>query len=109
MDMELRIWSIERDRAIEADLIQRVAQARAALQSEGSPPTVARGRGWVARKIATQMGARRPIEQIADYRTPIKGLYHGSCATHGGGGVNGIPGWQAFNMAKKDKALGTKK
>jgi phytoene dehydrogenase-like protein len=38
----------------------------------------------------------------------VRGLYHGSCATHGGGGVNGIPGWQAFNMAKKDKAFGKK-
>ncbi len=53
---------------------------------------------------AVPHAARRP--GYADYRTPIKGLYHGSCATHGGGGVNGIPGWQAFNMAKKDKAVG---
>jgi phytoene dehydrogenase-like protein len=52
-----------------------------------------------------QLFHMRPAPGYADYRTPIKGLYHGSCATHGGGGVNGIPGWQAFNMAKKDKAL----
>ncbi len=49
-----------------------------------------------------QLFHMRPAPGYADYRTPIKGLYHGSCATHGGGGVNGIPGWQAFNMAKKD-------
>jgi phytoene dehydrogenase-like protein len=53
-----------------------------------------------------QLFHMRPAPGYADYRTPIKGLYHGSCATHGGGGVNGIPGWQAFNMAKKDKAVG---
>ena len=55
-----------------------------------------------------QLFHMRPAPGYADYRTPIKGLYHGSCATHGGGGVNGIPGWQAFNMAKKDKAFGKK-
>ncbi|MEP6973763.1 MAG: NAD(P)/FAD-dependent oxidoreductase [Actinomycetota bacterium] len=55
-----------------------------------------------------QLFHMRPAPGYADYRTPIRGLYHGSCATHGGGGVNGIPGWQAFNMAKKDKAVGKK-
>jgi phytoene dehydrogenase-like protein len=52
-----------------------------------------------------QLFHMRPAPGYADYRTPIRGLYHGSCATHGGGGVNGIPGWQAFRQAKKDKAL----
>jgi phytoene dehydrogenase-like protein len=55
-----------------------------------------------------QLFHMRPAPGFADYRTPIRGLYHGSCATHGGGGVNGIPGWQAFNMAKKDRAIGKK-
>ena len=52
-----------------------------------------------------QLFHMRPAPGYADYRTPIRGLYHGSSATHAGGGVNGIPGWQAFNMAKKDRAL----
>jgi phytoene dehydrogenase-like protein len=52
-----------------------------------------------------QLFHMRPAPGYADYRTPIKGLYHGSSATHAGGGVNGIPGWQAFNMAKKDKVV----
>jgi phytoene dehydrogenase-like protein len=56
-----------------------------------------------------QLFHMRPAPGYADFRTPIKGLYHGSCATHGGGGVNGIPGWQAFRMAVKDKALPKKK
>ncbi|MDP9329503.1 MAG: NAD(P)/FAD-dependent oxidoreductase [Actinomycetota bacterium] len=55
-----------------------------------------------------QLFHMRPAPGYADYRTPVRGLYHGSCATHAGGGVNGIPGWQAFNMAKKDRALGKK-
>jgi phytoene dehydrogenase-like protein len=55
-----------------------------------------------------QLFHMRPAPGYADFRTPIKGLYHGSCATHGGGGVNGIPGWQAFRAAKKDKAIAKK-
>jgi phytoene dehydrogenase-like protein len=55
-----------------------------------------------------QLFHMRPAPGYADYRTPLRGLYHGSCATHAGGGVNGIPGWQAFRQAKKDKALGKK-
>jgi len=55
-----------------------------------------------------QLFHMRPAPGYADFRTPIKGLYHGSCATHGGGGVNGIPGWQAYKMAVKDKAVAKK-
>jgi phytoene dehydrogenase-like protein len=45
----------------------------------------------------------RPSPGFADYRTPIPGLYHGSSATHAGGGVSGIPGWQAFRAARADR------
>ncbi len=56
-----------------------------------------------------QLFHMRPSPGYADYRTPIRGLYHGSSATHAGGGVNGIPGWQAYRQAKKDKAVAKKK
>ncbi|GIU98221.1 MAG: FAD-dependent oxidoreductase [Actinomycetota bacterium] len=52
-----------------------------------------------------QLFHMRPAPGYADYRTPIRGLYHGSSATHAGGGVNGIPGWQAYRQAKRDKML----
>lgn len=51
-----------------------------------------------------QLFHMRPAPGYADYRTPIRGLYHGSSATHAGGGVTGIPGWQAFRQAKRDRA-----
>ena len=57
---------------------------------------------------ADQLFHMRPAPGYADYRTPLRGLYHGSSATHAGGGVNGIPGWQAYRQAKKDRALGKK-
>jgi phytoene dehydrogenase-like protein len=54
-----------------------------------------------------QLFHMRPAPGFADFRTPVRGLYHGSSATHAGGGVNGIPGWQAFKQAKRDhRSLG---
>ncbi len=46
-----------------------------------------------------QLFHMRPAPGYADYRTPIAGLYNASSATHGGGGVCGIPGWQAAKAA----------
>src|SRR4029079_4371326 len=50
-----------------------------------------------------QLFHMRPAPRYADYRTPIAGLYNASSATHGGGGVCGIPGWQAAKAAISDK------
>ena len=47
----------------------------------------------------------RPAAGFADYRTPIKGLYQASSATHAGGGVTGLPGHHAVREIVKDKAL----
>ncbi|HTR70701.1 MAG TPA: NAD(P)/FAD-dependent oxidoreductase [Mycobacteriales bacterium] len=49
-----------------------------------------------------QLFHMRPAPGYADYRTPIKGLYNASSATHAGGGVCGIPGWQAAKAAIRD-------
>jgi phytoene dehydrogenase-like protein len=46
-----------------------------------------------------QLFHMRPAPGFADYRTPIEGLYYASSATHAGGGVCGIPGWQAARAA----------
>ena len=50
-----------------------------------------------------QLFHMRPAPGYADYRTPIKGLYYASSATHAGGGVCGIPGWQAARAAIADR------
>jgi phytoene dehydrogenase-like protein len=50
-----------------------------------------------------QLFHMRPAPGYADYRTPVGGLYYGSSATHAGGGVCGIPGWQAAKAAIADK------
>jgi phytoene dehydrogenase-like protein len=43
---------------------------------------------------ASQLFHMRPAAGYADFTTPIKGLYQASSATHGGGGVTGIPALQ---------------
>jgi phytoene dehydrogenase-like protein len=52
-----------------------------------------------------QLFHMRPAAGYADYRTPIKGLYQASSATHAGGGVTGIPGHHAVREIMKDRAL----
>jgi phytoene dehydrogenase-like protein len=42
----------------------------------------------------SQLFHMRPAPGYADFTTPIEGLYHASSATHGGGGVTGIPALQ---------------
>jgi phytoene dehydrogenase-like protein len=55
---------------------------------------------------AEQLFHMRPAPGYADYRSPIRGLYQASSATHGGGGVCGIPGYQAARAAIKDGKRG---
>jgi phytoene dehydrogenase-like protein len=45
----------------------------------------------------------RPAAGYADLRTPIRGLYQGGSATHGGGGVTGIPGRNAVRQLLRDR------
>jgi phytoene dehydrogenase-like protein len=52
-----------------------------------------------------QLFHMRPAAGYADFRTPIAGLYQASSATHGGGGVTGIPAYQAVKQIQKDRAL----
>jgi phytoene dehydrogenase-like protein len=54
---------------------------------------------------AEQLFHMRPAPGYADFRTPIRGLYNGSSATHGGGGVSGIPAFQAVKRIQRDRAL----
>jgi phytoene dehydrogenase-like protein len=50
-----------------------------------------------------QLFHMRPAPGYADYRTPIAGLYNAGSATHAGGGVCGIPGWQAARAVLSDR------
>jgi phytoene dehydrogenase-like protein len=47
---------------------------------------------------ASQLFHMRPAPGYADFRTPVRGLFQASSATHGGGGVTGIPALQAVRQ-----------
>jgi len=50
---------------------------------------------------ADQLFHMRPAPGYADFTTPIRGLYQASSATHGGGGVTGIPALQVVRRLGK--------
>jgi phytoene dehydrogenase-like protein len=50
-----------------------------------------------------QLFHMRPAPGYADFTTPIAGLYQASSATHGGGGVTGIAGYQASHRIFNDR------
>jgi phytoene dehydrogenase-like protein len=49
-----------------------------------------------------QMFHARPAAGYADLRTPVRGLYQAGSATHGGGGVTGIPGRNVVRQVLAD-------
>ena len=50
-----------------------------------------------------QMFHGRPAAGYADLRTPVRGLYQAGSATHGGGGVTGIPGRNVVRQVIADR------
>jgi phytoene dehydrogenase-like protein len=50
-----------------------------------------------------QMFHARPAAGYADLRTPLAGLYQAGSATHGGGGVTGIPGRNVVRQVLADR------
>jgi phytoene dehydrogenase-like protein len=50
-----------------------------------------------------QLFHMRPVPGYADFRTPIRGLYQAHSATHGGGGVTGIPGLNCVRQVLHDR------
>jgi phytoene dehydrogenase-like protein len=51
---------------------------------------------------ADQLFWQRPAPHWADYRTPVRGLYQCGSSAHPGGGVSGIPGYNAAREIRKD-------
>ncbi len=54
--------------------------------------------------IPSQLGVNRPHPLLADYRSPVEGLYLAGSSNHGGG-VNGAPGYNAANIIADDLQL----
>ncbi len=49
-----------------------------------------------------QLFFMRPVPGYADYRSPVKGLYQCGSSAHPGGGVMGVPGYNAAREILKD-------
>jgi phytoene dehydrogenase-like protein len=56
-----------------------------------------------------QLFHMRPAAGWADYRTPVPGLYQAGSATHGGGGVCGIPAYHAVRAVLADRGRGRRR
>jgi phytoene dehydrogenase-like protein len=54
--------------------------------------------------IPSQLGVNRPHPSLADFRSPIDGLYLAGSTNHGGG-ANGAPGYNAANVIAADLQL----
>ncbi|HSQ67111.1 MAG TPA: hypothetical protein VLM85_28030, partial [Polyangiaceae bacterium] len=54
---------------------------------------------------ASQIFHMRPAPGYADFRTPIPRLYQAGSATHGGGGVTGLPGLNVVRQIAHDWSL----
>jgi phytoene dehydrogenase-like protein len=103
MDTVIKIW-----RRYATNLTDDNIEMKAALDPfyiSGRWPHMRQGSVWVVRKIATQMGEHRPIEQIADYRTPIHGLYQVGAATHPADAVIAGSGYNCWRIVKRDLGL----
>lgn len=52
-----------------------------------------------------QLGASRPIPELANYRTPIKNLYLAGAYMHPGAGIEGAPGYIAAKVIADDLGI----
>ena len=99
-------WDEARDAAADAAIavVDRVApnfSASIIARSIHTPLDLARTFGLTGGDIfhgaltPDQLFSARPLLGHADYRGPIKGLYHCGSGAHPGGGVSGAPGYNA--------------
>ncbi len=59
----------------------------------------------VGAMFASQMGRFRPIPELANHRTPIENIYHGSAATHFGGGIGRSGSYNCYKVIAEDLGL----
>ena len=104
MDQVLKRWRDYATNLTDENIEMKVAMDP--FYMSGRWPNMRRGSVWVARKIAEQMGEQRPIGEIADYRTPIQGLYQVGAAMHPADAVIAGSGYNCWQVMKEDLKLG---
>ena len=75
------------------------------LDTERHFPNMARGDLNVGWFDPEQIGFGRPLPELSQYRTPVKGLYLCGASTHPGGNVTGFPGYNAAGVIARDLDL----
>jgi phytoene dehydrogenase-like protein len=103
MDRLLGVWRRYATNLTDDNIEMKVAMDP--FYISGRWPNMRRGSPWVARKTATQMNDMRPIEQLANYRTPIEGLYQVGVATHPADAVIAGSGYNCWRVMKQDLKL----
>ncbi len=103
MESVLKVWRRYATNLSDDNIEMKVAMDP--FYMAGRWPNMRQGSVWVARKIAAQMGEQRPIEQIADYRTPIRGLYQVGIAMHPADAVIAGSGYNCWQVMKEDLQL----
>jgi phytoene dehydrogenase-like protein len=114
-----RSWDQERERAADLviDTVTRYApnfKDSVIARSVLSPLDLERVFGLTGGDIMhghmslDQLWAARPVLGSADYRTPIAGLYLCGAGSHPGGGVSGMPGYNAAREIRRDTHLPTR-
>ncbi len=103
MESVLKVWRRYATNLTDENIEMKVAMDP--FYISGRWPNMRRGSVWVARKIATQMGEKRPIEDLSGYRTPIAGLYQVGAAMHPADAVIAGSGRNAWQVIKEDLKL----
>jgi phytoene dehydrogenase-like protein len=103
MDRVVKIWRRYATNLTDENIEMKVAMDP--FYMSGRWPNMRRGSVWVARKVATQAGEQRPIEQIANYRTPIQRLYMVGVGMHPADAVIAGSGYNCWHVMKQDLNL----
>jgi phytoene dehydrogenase-like protein len=103
MDAVLNIWRRYATNLTDDNIEMKVAMDPYYIS--GRWPNMRRGSVWVARKIARQMGAERPLAELADYRTPIERLYLVGAGTHPADAVIAGSGYNCWRIMEEDLKL----
>lgn len=103
MESMLKIWRQYATNLTDENIEMKVAMDP--FYISGRWPNLRRGSVWVARKVASQMGANRPLQELSGYRTPIEGLYLVGVATHPADAVIAGSGCNAWQVMKEDLKL----
>jgi beta-carotene ketolase (CrtO type) len=103
MESVLEIWRRYATNLTDANIEMKVALDP--FYIAGRWPNMRRGSIWVARKTGQQVGSRRPIEELADYRSPIRRLYQIGVAMHPADAVIAGSGYNCWQIMREDLKL----